>query len=72
MECFPNITGMVLDKYISDHRSILLVEHRVDYGPTLFRVFHSWFRLDGFDEIVRQSWPIGIEGDRVDNPWVIF
>ena len=53
---FPHFSAMVLEKKIPDHRPILLTEHVVDYGPIPFRFFHSWMRLDGFDDIVRSSW----------------
>ncbi|GJS45961.1 hypothetical protein Tco_0596082 [Tanacetum coccineum] len=28
----------------------------IDYGPTPFRFFHSWFNLDGFDKMVEYTW----------------
>ena len=28
----------------------------VDYGPTPFRVFRSWFRMDGFNQLVTYTW----------------
>ncbi|GKA84529.1 RNA-directed DNA polymerase, eukaryota [Tanacetum coccineum] len=27
-----------------------------DYGPSPFRVYHSWFTKDGFDKLVEDSW----------------
>lgn len=48
--------GLVLEKNIMDHLPILLVEHCIDYGPTPFRVFHSWFEIVGVDDMVRYSW----------------
>lgn len=62
MLSFFYITGMVLDKYIPDHRPILLLEHCLDYDPTPFRIFHSWFMIDGFDDIVRDSWSTASDG----------
>nr|GEX74421.1 RNA-directed DNA polymerase, eukaryota [Tanacetum cinerariifolium] len=35
----PNITAITLERYLSDHRPILLRESHFDYGPTLFRLF---------------------------------
>ncbi|GJR80368.1 RNA-directed DNA polymerase, eukaryota [Tanacetum coccineum] len=43
-------------RYLSDHRTILLRELRLDYGPTPFRFFHHWFELDGFDSFVSEVW----------------
>nr|KAJ0208379.1 hypothetical protein LSAT_V11C500277190 [Lactuca sativa] len=56
MGYFPHLTGLVLEKKIPDYPPILLLEHRVDYGPTSFRLFHSWFLMDRFDEVVWESW----------------
>ncbi|GJR96170.1 RNA-directed DNA polymerase, eukaryota [Tanacetum coccineum] len=53
---FHSITAICLDRHLSDHRPILLHEVKVDFGPTPFRFYHSWFKLDGFDELVEQSW----------------
>ena len=41
---------------MSDHRPILLKEMAVDFGPTPFRLFHSWFLEDGFVPVVEDSW----------------
>nr|GEV43913.1 hypothetical protein [Tanacetum cinerariifolium] len=27
-----------------------------DYGPTPFRMFHSWFKMEGFDKLLEKSW----------------
>lgn len=48
---YPHLMGLVLDKNILDHRSIVLLEKCVDYGPTPFLLFHSWFKLNGFDDV---------------------
>nr|GEZ18581.1 RNA-directed DNA polymerase, eukaryota, nucleotide-binding alpha-beta plait domain protein [Tanacetum cinerariifolium] len=45
-----------LDRHLSDHRPILLHEVHVDFGPTPFRLYHSWFNYDGFDEMVANTW----------------
>ncbi|GJY32697.1 RNA-directed DNA polymerase, eukaryota [Tanacetum coccineum] len=48
----PNICAITLDRFISDHRPILLRESSFDYGPTPFRFFHYWMEVDGFNEFV--------------------
>ncbi|GJU33149.1 RNA-directed DNA polymerase, eukaryota [Tanacetum coccineum] len=53
---FPSISATCLDKHLSDHRPILLHEVNSDFGPSPFRMFHSWFRRDGFDLMVEQAW----------------
>nr|GEW59182.1 RNA-directed DNA polymerase, eukaryota [Tanacetum cinerariifolium] len=56
----PMLSGIILDRHLSDHRPILLRELVVDYGPTLFRLFHSWFMLNGFDRVVVNSWKLDV------------
>ncbi|GJW89550.1 RNA-directed DNA polymerase, eukaryota [Tanacetum coccineum] len=55
-EVFPHTTGVVLEKGILDHRPILLKESNTDYGPTPFRFFHSWLEMDGFHDLVTDTW----------------
>nr|GEX36441.1 RNA-directed DNA polymerase, eukaryota [Tanacetum cinerariifolium] len=52
----PNITAVTLDRYLSDHRPILLRESQFDCGPIPFRFFHHWFDVDGFNKIVEDAW----------------
>ncbi|GJZ98807.1 RNA-directed DNA polymerase, eukaryota [Tanacetum coccineum] len=53
---YPSLSALCLDRHLSDHRPILLHEVPTDFGPTPFRFYHSWFTLDGFDEMVEQAW----------------
>ncbi|GJV35623.1 RNA-directed DNA polymerase, eukaryota [Tanacetum coccineum] len=55
-DIFPHATGVVLEKDRPDHRPILLKELIVDYGPTPFRFFHSWLELEGFHNLVVDTW----------------
>ncbi|GJW18994.1 RNA-directed DNA polymerase, eukaryota, reverse transcriptase zinc-binding domain protein [Tanacetum coccineum] len=45
-----------LDRYLSDHRPILMRGSHYDYGPVPFRFFHYWFEMEGFDKFVEESW----------------
>nr|GEY34371.1 hypothetical protein [Tanacetum cinerariifolium] len=54
LDSYHSITGVVLEKGLPDHRSILLKLFEVDYGPTPFRFFHSWLEMDGFKDL--DSW----------------
>ncbi|GJX44385.1 RNA-directed DNA polymerase, eukaryota [Tanacetum coccineum] len=49
-------SALFLDRNLSDHRPILMWELSIDYGPTPFRFFQSWFNLDGFDKMVEDTW----------------
>nr|GEW16164.1 hypothetical protein [Tanacetum cinerariifolium] len=56
MRTYPTISSISLDRYLSDHRPILMREIHCDYGPTPFKFFHYWFEIDGFDKLVDDSW----------------
>nr|GEZ68510.1 RNA-directed DNA polymerase, eukaryota [Tanacetum cinerariifolium] len=51
-----NISAITLERYLSDHRPILLREYHFDYGPTPFRFFRCWFEMEGFSKIVEDAW----------------
>ncbi|GJZ76255.1 RNA-directed DNA polymerase, eukaryota, reverse transcriptase zinc-binding domain protein [Tanacetum coccineum] len=55
-ETFPNISGVILEKGIPDHRPILIKDYVVDFGPTPFWFFHSWFEIEGFHSMVVDTW----------------
>nr|GEU84481.1 RNA-directed DNA polymerase, eukaryota [Tanacetum cinerariifolium] len=61
---FPSITVICLDRHLSDHRLILLCEINLDYGPTPFWLYYSWFSFAGFDEMVEQTWRSFSHSDR--------
>ncbi|GJX05690.1 RNA-directed DNA polymerase, eukaryota [Tanacetum coccineum] len=54
-EC-PNFSAITLDRYLSDHRPILLRESAHDYGPIPFRFFHYWLEVEGFENFVNEVW----------------
>ncbi|GJX98280.1 RNA-directed DNA polymerase, eukaryota [Tanacetum coccineum] len=56
MNSCPYISAITLDRYVSDHRPILMRESHHDYGPVPFRFFHYWFEIKGFDKLVEDSW----------------
>ncbi|GJW25159.1 hypothetical protein Tco_0038970 [Tanacetum coccineum] len=56
MVLFPQLSGLCLDRHLSDHRSIIMYESSLDYGTTLFRMFHSWSKMEGFDKFVEDLW----------------
>nr|GEU30591.1 RNA-directed DNA polymerase, eukaryota, reverse transcriptase zinc-binding domain protein [Tanacetum cinerariifolium] len=51
----PSISSTSLDRFLSDHRPIIMREAHYDYEPIPFKFFYYWFKLDGFDkrEVVR-------------------
>ncbi|GKC30738.1 RNA-directed DNA polymerase, eukaryota [Tanacetum coccineum] len=56
MVMLPHLSALCLDRHLSDHRPILLRELSLDYGPTPFQNFHSWFKLKDFDKVMEESW----------------
>ncbi|GJY10780.1 RNA-directed DNA polymerase, eukaryota [Tanacetum coccineum] len=56
MISFPHLSALCLDKHLSDHRPILMRDMILDYGPTPLRVFYSWFKMEGFEKIVKETW----------------
>ncbi|GJZ67194.1 RNA-directed DNA polymerase, eukaryota [Tanacetum coccineum] len=52
----PLEAALCLDRHLSDHRPILLKESSSDFGPIPFRMFHSWFSMDGFSSFVVTTW----------------
>nr|GEX21035.1 RNA-directed DNA polymerase, eukaryota [Tanacetum cinerariifolium] len=56
LDLFPHLSGLCLDRHLLDHRSIIMFESKLDHGPIPFRMFHSWFKMEGFDKFVEDTW----------------
>nr|GEZ32641.1 RNA-directed DNA polymerase, eukaryota [Tanacetum cinerariifolium] len=56
LSLFPHISAVCLDRHLSDHRPILLREMLVDFEATPFRLYHSWFSIRGFDQMITSTW----------------
>ncbi|XP_071730763.1 uncharacterized protein [Rutidosis leptorrhynchoides] len=52
LDVFPSLTGLILSNIWSDHCPIILKNNPIDYGPILFKLFNSWFDIEGFDDII--------------------
>nr|GEU77763.1 RNA-directed DNA polymerase, eukaryota [Tanacetum cinerariifolium] len=46
---FPNFSGLILHRHIFYYKLIILKESHMDYSPTPFRLFHSWFLEDSWN-----------------------
>ena len=57
---FPNLSATTLDRYLSDHRPILLKESTIDYGPCLFRFYHHWLEKEGFAKFIEETWTLAV------------
>ncbi|GJU40054.1 RNA-directed DNA polymerase, eukaryota [Tanacetum coccineum] len=49
------LLGLILHRHLSDHKPIFLRESYMDYGPTPFRLFHSWFLENDFVSVVEDA-----------------
>nr|GFA83656.1 RNA-directed DNA polymerase, eukaryota [Tanacetum cinerariifolium] len=52
----PNFSALTLDRYLSDHRPIMLRDSSYDYDPIPFRMYHYWFEIHGFEEMISKTW----------------
>ncbi|GJU66010.1 RNA-directed DNA polymerase, eukaryota [Tanacetum coccineum] len=55
LSSFPFLLALCLDRYLSNHHHVLMRELSIYYVPAPFRLFHSWFNLDGFDKMVKDT-----------------
>ncbi|GKD11675.1 RNA-directed DNA polymerase, eukaryota [Tanacetum coccineum] len=53
---YPNFSAITLDRFLSDHRPILLHESTHDYRPIPFWFFHYWLEMEGFENFVNDVW----------------
>ncbi|XP_071705093.1 uncharacterized protein [Rutidosis leptorrhynchoides] len=56
LRVFPLLSGLILSNIWSDHCPILMKNDVLDYGPIPFKLFNSWFNIEGFDDIVIKAW----------------
>ncbi|GJV14201.1 hypothetical protein Tco_1359524 [Tanacetum coccineum] len=54
---------VALDRVWSDHNPILLHSKKHDFGPTPFKVFHSWFNHLDFEAFVKDRWVVITDED---------
>ncbi|GKA58836.1 metallo-hydrolase/oxidoreductase superfamily protein, partial [Tanacetum coccineum] len=54
-EC-PNLSAITLDRFLSDHRPILLRESYSMIMDYSFRFFHYWLEMEGFENFVNEVW----------------
>ncbi|GJX53578.1 RNA-directed DNA polymerase, eukaryota, reverse transcriptase zinc-binding domain protein [Tanacetum coccineum] len=56
-EALPNVLVTAIDRLWSDHNPILLHVSKSDFGPTPFKLFHSWLLRDSFDKVIKMELP---------------
>nr|GEU58439.1 RNA-directed DNA polymerase, eukaryota, reverse transcriptase zinc-binding domain protein [Tanacetum cinerariifolium] len=60
-----NIGSVALDRKLSDHCPIVLLDKGLDFGPKPFRFFDAWMEETDFQELVRNAW---MESVSTSNP----
>nr|GEV59999.1 RNA-directed DNA polymerase, eukaryota, reverse transcriptase zinc-binding domain protein [Tanacetum cinerariifolium] len=53
VEALPDVRVTDIDRLWSDHNPILLHVFKSDFGPTPFKLFHSWLLRDSFDKVIK-------------------
>ncbi|GJS68260.1 RNA-directed DNA polymerase, eukaryota [Tanacetum coccineum] len=53
LDLYHNLVATVLLRLWSDHSPIVIKDEYVDFGPTSFKLFHSRFKMEGFDMTVK-------------------
>ncbi|GKA71906.1 RNA-directed DNA polymerase, eukaryota, reverse transcriptase zinc-binding domain protein [Tanacetum coccineum] len=56
IDLLPDIRITALDRIWSDHNPILLHVDKIDFGPSLFKLYNSWLLRDGFDDLIKSEW----------------
>lgn len=56
LDIFGCVLVVVLDKFIPNHRPIVLKEKAVDFGPTLLLFFNLWLHMEDFHKLVIGTW----------------
>ena len=67
----PDLFTCILERRLSDHAPVFLTTGSVDYGPTVFRVFNSWFAVPEFHCLVKKVWA-DLDRDGVVCPFLFF
>ncbi|GJT17816.1 RNA-directed DNA polymerase, eukaryota, reverse transcriptase zinc-binding domain protein [Tanacetum coccineum] len=55
VEALPDVRVTAIDRLWSDHNPILLHVSKSDFGPTPFKLFHSWLLRDSFDKSTEEK-----------------
>ncbi|XP_071712470.1 uncharacterized protein [Rutidosis leptorrhynchoides] len=74
MDSCLDLVGHILPNLWSDHCPIVIFNEHLDYGPTSFKLFASWFLMDGFEKVIQDVWnDSSIAADCVGiNPFFVF
>jgi len=56
LESWPHYQQFILNRSISNHCPVILIEVFVDWGPKPFRSLDVWQKDSRFKEFVRLSW----------------
>ncbi|GJS24779.1 RNA-directed DNA polymerase, eukaryota, reverse transcriptase zinc-binding domain protein [Tanacetum coccineum] len=57
VEALPDVRVTAINRLWSDQNLILLHVSKFEFGPTPFKLFHSWLLHDSFDEFIKTELP---------------
>ncbi|GKA65109.1 RNA-directed DNA polymerase, eukaryota, reverse transcriptase zinc-binding domain protein [Tanacetum coccineum] len=57
VEALHDVRVIAIDLLWSNHNPILLHVSKSDFGPTPFKLFHSWLLRDSFDKVFKMKLP---------------
>ncbi|GJS88145.1 RNA-directed DNA polymerase, eukaryota, reverse transcriptase zinc-binding domain protein [Tanacetum coccineum] len=56
-DALPDVRVTAIDRLWSDHNPILLHISKSEFGPTPFKLFHSWLLHDSFNKVIKMKLP---------------
>ncbi|GJZ09997.1 hypothetical protein Tco_0544756 [Tanacetum coccineum] len=54
-EALPHVRVTAIDRLWLDYNLILLYVSKSNFGPTPFKLFHSWLLCDSIDEVIKMG-----------------
>ncbi|XP_021995414.1 uncharacterized protein LOC110892565 [Helianthus annuus] len=63
---WPDATLLALNRDVPDHCPLVLTTIGNNFGPTPFRIFHSWMEASGFDEAIKKGLNVVVESNFKD------
>ncbi|GKC61264.1 RNA-directed DNA polymerase, eukaryota, reverse transcriptase zinc-binding domain protein [Tanacetum coccineum] len=55
-EIWRNLGSVALDRKLSDHYPIVLLDKGLDFGPKPFRFFDAWLKYVEMIDVVKEAW----------------
>ncbi|XP_071741078.1 uncharacterized protein [Rutidosis leptorrhynchoides] len=56
-----DLSVVALERRESDHCPLMLRDKIVDFGPKPFKIFDEWFKKEGVDQVIHDSWAKSVD-----------